>query len=314
MSKKRLLWRIALPLIALIAAACLLLTASSLGLLPFDAPSWQTLFGKENSAVITAQNDRSAVHFIDCGQGDCEAIVSGETLTVIDSGPGKNAERTYEYIKSLGFDKIDHLVLTHPHEDHIGGAKKLIERFEIGNIYMPRPKEGSEPTTAVYRNLLRAIAEKGLSITTAKAGVSFEAGGFLMEMISPSKEYDEANDQSVVIHAVCGNVSFLFTGDAEKEPMNAMMKQYPDRLASTVLKVGHHGSRTSTNDKWLKAVSPSYAVISCEDGNSYGHPHGSVLKSLEKCGAEIYRTDLHGSVVMITNGQSISVTIEKAEG
>ena len=142
----------------LLVAVCLLLTASSYGFLPDGFPSWETVFGKSEHAAEdvfansckAAENDNTAaVYFIDCGQGDCEAIVSNGTLTVIDSGPSKSANSTLSYIKSLGFSKIDNLVLTHAHEDHIGGAKQLIENFQIGAIYMSKPKSGTEPNTEV---------------------------------------------------------------------------------------------------------------------------------------------------------------------
>ncbi|MGN0115276.1 MAG: ComEC/Rec2 family competence protein [Acutalibacteraceae bacterium] len=306
----------------LLIAACLLLTASSYGFLPSGFPSWETIFGKSEQAAEdvfansgkTADNDNTAsVHFIDCGQGDCEAIVSNGTLTVIDSGPTKNANSTLNYIKSLGFSKIDNLVLTHAHEDHIGGAKQLVENFQIGTIYMSKPKSGTEPNTEVYRQLLKAIAAKGLKITTAKTGMTFDAGAFSMQIISPSKEYDELNDQSAVIHAVYDDVSFLFTGDAESEPMNTMLGSYYSSLESTVLKVGHHGSKTSTTKKWLAAVQPQYAVISCEQGNDYGHPHGAVLQLLDDANAKVYRTDLSGSIIMKTDGKTVSVTAEREE-
>ena len=306
----------------LLVAVCLLLTASSYGFLPDGFPSWETVFGKSEHAAEdvfansgkAAENDNTAaVYFIDCGQGDCEAIVSNDTLTVIDSGPSKNAQSTLGYIKSLGFSKIDNLVLTHAHEDHIGGARLLIENFQIGTIYMSKPKSGTEPNTEVYRQLLKAIAAKGLKITTAKAGMTFDAGAFSMQILSPSKDYDELNDQSVVVHAVYDDISFLFTGDAEAEPMNAMLGSYYSSLKSTVLKVGHHGSKTSTTKKWLAAVQPQYAVISCEQGNDYGHPHGKVLNYLDDANAKVYRTDINGSVVMKTDGKTVNITAEREE-
>ena len=303
----------------LLIAACLALTASSYGLLTSGFPSWETVFGKSEdtsksaSANVTDGDLSSSVHFIDCGQGDCEAIVSCGTLTVIDSGPAKNAQSTLEYIKSLGFSKIDNLVLTHAHEDHIGGARLLVENFQIGAIYMSKPKVGSEPNTEVYRKLLKAISDKGLKITTAKAGMTFDSGNFKMQIVSPAKDYDELNDQSVVVHAVYNDVSFLFTGDAEKEPINAMLGGYYPSLKSTVLKVGHHGSKTSTTKKWLAAVQPQYAVISCEQGNSYGHPHGAVLKLLDDANAKVYRTDLSGSVVMKTDGKTVNISTRREE-
>lgn len=304
-------------LVSLVVVICLVLTASSLGLAPEGTPSWQTLFGQKAEQLDTSTintTDKSEVHFIDCGQGDCAMIKSNGVVTVIDAGPGANSEKVFEYIEKSGVTKIDNLVLTHMHEDHIGGAKKLIERFDIGKIYACMPKEGTEPSTTVYYNLLKAISKKGLSINSTKAGDKFMAGAFTMDVLSPSKDYDKTNNQSLVIHATYNKISFLFTGDAETDPCNDMLKSYKFELKSTVLKVGHHGSKTSTSKKFLSAVSPTYAVISCGEGNDYNHPHGTILKRLNEQDVKIYRTDLQGSIVMLTNGESININIEKAAG
>ncbi len=178
--------------------ACLVLTASSYGLLPDSVPSWESVFGKESAdntdTTDTSDYDdinlgeKSAVHFVDCGQGDCEVIISNGIVTVIDSGPGKNANKTLEYIKNLGIKKIENFVLTHAYEDHIGGAEEIINEFEIGKIYMSKPKSGTAPTTAVYTDLLEVISDKGLTVTTAKAGMTFNAGDVKKKIIYPEEE------------------------------------------------------------------------------------------------------------------------------
>lgn len=325
MKKRKRLGIIFTALFLAFVLACLALTASSYGYLPKDFPSWETIFGTQKSKTVSmssasdsgdesASSGESQVHFVDCGQGDCEVIISNGAVTVIDAGPQSSAQKTYEYIKNLGVTKIDNLVLTHAHEDHIVGAKLLVENFDIGKIYMSKPKSGTEPTTAVYRNLLTAIKSKGLKITTAKAGMTFESGDFNMKIISPSTDYDELNNQSVVIHAVCGDTAFMFTGDAEKEPISDIMNNYPNDLKCDVLKVGHHGSKTSTTAAWLKKLSAKYAVISCGDGNKYGHPHGAVLKLLNNANVSVYRTDLSGSIVITTDGKTVSEpTVERTE-
>ena len=302
-----------LILFCILIIACLLITASSYKLLPDFIPSWESLLGASRSSNQIDFDDSltTKVHFVDCGQGDCEVIISDNIVTVIDTGPKSSADKVFEYIKGLDIKRIDNLVLTHPHEDHIGGAVKLIENFEIGKIYMSRPKENTAPSTKVYLNLLTTISNKDLFITTAKSDMYFDAGDFRMSILSPAKDYDELNDQSVVIHAVFDEISFLFTGDAETAPCDDMQNSYYSQLKSTVLKVGHHGSNTSTKSRFLKAVSPEYAVISCAEDNDYGHPHGNVLKLLEKQNTKVYRTDLHGTVVFATDGKTLEIKTEK---
>ena len=167
-----------LILFCILIIACLLITASSYKLLPDFIPSWESLFNASRTSNQIDFDDSftTKVHFVDCGQGDCEVIISDNIVTVIDTGPKSSADKVFEYIKGLGIKRIDNLVLTHPHEDHIGGAVKLIENFEIGRIYMSRPKENTAPSTKVYLNLLTTISNKDLSITTAKSDIISRKG------------------------------------------------------------------------------------------------------------------------------------------
>lgn len=239
------------------------------------------------------------VNFIDVGQGDSEFIElpNGETL-LIDAGTNETGADVVNYIESLGYSSIDYVVGTHPHEDHIGGLDDVINSFEIGSVYMPKVTAD----TKTFEDVLDAVDEKGLTINTAKAGVTLVDGdGLSVKMLAPVlDEYDNTNDYSAVIRIVYDDTSFIFMGDAE---------QYAEDLItgdvdSDVLKVGHHGSSTSTGEEFLQRVSPSYAVISCGLGNSYGHPHTETIEKLG--GIPVFRTDEMGTIVATSDGSEIS--------
>lgn len=257
-----------------------------------------TSVGGGNNADDNAESSLR-VSFIDVGQGDSEFIElpNGETL-LIDAGTNETGADVVNYIESLGYSSIDYVVGTHPHEDHIGGLDDVIRTFDIGSVYMPKVTAD----TKTFEDVLDAVDEKGLTINTAKAGVTLVDGDRLsVKMLAPVlDEYDNTNDYSAVIRIVYDDTSFIFMGDAE---------QYAEDLItgdvdSDVLKVGHHGSSTSTGEAFLERVSPSYAVISCGLGNSYGHPH---TETIEKLGdIPVFRTDEMGTIVATSDGSEIS--------
>lgn len=257
----------------------------------------------ENDSIIASVGltDEMRVSFIDVGQGDSEFIElpNGQTL-LIDAGTNETGANVTEYISFLGYSSIDYVVGTHPHEDHIGGLDDVINAFDIGALYMPKVIAD----TKTFEDVLDAAEAKGLSINTAKAGVSLVSEEDLkVEMLAPTLDsYENTNDYSAVIKIVYDDTSFLFMGDSEEFSENLITGS----LDSDVLKVGHHGSTTSTGDDFLKKVSPAYAVISCGKGNSYGHPHQETLDKLVSFGAEVYRTDELGTVIAVSDGKNIS--------
>ncbi len=241
------------------------------------------------------------VSFIDVGQGDSEFIElpNGETL-LIDAGTNETGQNVTNYIKSLGYTSINYVVGTHPHEDHIGGLDDVINTFDVGSLYMPKVTAD----TQTFEDVLDAAESKGLMINTAKAGVTLvDSDGLSVKMLAPTQDsYDNTNDYSAVIKVVYDDTSFLFTGDAE---------EYSESLISgdvkaDVLKVGHHGSSTSTSQAFLDRVSPSYAVISCGRDNSYGHPHSETLQKLSAAGVIVYRTDELGTITAVSDGKTIT--------
>jgi competence protein ComEC len=226
---------------------------------------------------------------------------SGKAI-LIDAGNNADGNAVVSYIKSQGVKKIDVLVGTHPHEDHIGGMDTVVNSFDIGQIYMPR----ATTTTKTYEDVLAAISQKGLKITAAKGGQTIDVDPAIKaDVLAPnSSTYDDLNNYSVVLKLTYKNTSFLLAGDAEDISEQEMVnKGY--NLKADVLKVGHHGSDSSTTPAFLKAVSPKYAVISVGRGNDYGHPAPATLTKLASAGIEIYRTDEAGTIIATSDGNTI---------
>ena len=265
----------------------------------------------ENVNSNLQSSETLTVNFLDVGQGDSEFIqLPDGKCMLIDAGVSDSAAKIAAKISGLGYEKIDYLIATHPHADHIGGMKKIVENFEIGEIYMPR----ASTDTRTFENLLQAIADKGLSINTAKAGkVLYESNDLKIEFLAPiSNGYDDLNNYSAVIRIQHGNNVFLFTGDAEKLAEGEILSAYPkSSLKADVLKVGHHGSSTSSSADFINAVRPKYAVIEVGVENSYNHPHAEAIGNLNAVGAEILRTDLNGNITIVSDKTSLTVQREK---
>lgn len=252
------------------------------------------------------------IYFLDVGQGDSIFIeLPDEKTMLIDAGENNFGEGIRNYISDYGYSKIDYLVATHPHADHIGSMAYIVKNMDIGSVFMPKVSTN----TKTYENLLESISDKGLKVTSAKAGLTIaDESGYTINVVAPvTIDEDNLNNSSVVIKLGYGDTSFLFTGDAEKEELETIT----DNVSADVLKVGHHGSTTSTTEEFLSRVNPTYAIISVGKDNSYGHPHDKVLMLLEKFNCKIFRTDVDKTVVFSSNGNTLSVksgehSIEKA--
>jgi len=243
------------------------------------------------------------VHFLDVGQADCILIKTPlQKAILIDSGKNSHEDTVVSYIKSQGIDTIDVVVGTHPHEDHIGGLDAVINSFDIDKIFMPKVAY----TTKTFEDVLNAIKNKGLKVTTAFEGTNIEVDTNLkVEMLAPNSEtYDDINNYSAVIKLSYNNTSFLFTGDAESISEQEMTSRGYD-LKADVLKVGHHGSATSTTAFFLNKVSPQYAIISVGKDNSYGHPDNLILNRFKNFGVEVFRTDEDGTIIATSDGETI---------
>lgn len=248
------------------------------------------------------------VYFIDVGQGDSELIRlkdSGIDI-LIDAGTRSTKQELADYLKELGVDDIDILIGTHPHEDHIGGMAKIIEEFPIGTLYLPETSDEMTPTTKTYESLLDAAENKNVTVRTAAAGdVLLEQDNTSFKVLSPSHtDYDNLNDYSIVTRLKVGDTAFLFQGDAETPVEEEILDSGAD-VSCDVIKLGHHGSSTSSSRAYLEAANPSAAVISCGVGNEYGHPHRETMDLLEKLSITPYRTDTQKTLLAETDGKTI---------
>ena len=248
------------------------------------------------------------VYFIDVGQGDSELIRlkdSGIDI-LIDAGTRSTKQELADYLKELGVDDIDILIGTHPHEDHIGGMAKIIEEFPIGTLYLPETSDEMTPTTKTYESLLDAVEKMDVTMRTASAGdFLLEEGNISFKVLSPSHtDYDNLNDYSIVTRLKVGDTAFLFQGDAETPVEEEILDSGAD-VSCDVIKLGHHGSSTSSSRAYLEAANPSAAVISCGVGNEYGHPHRETMDLLEKLSITPYRTDTQKTLLAETDGKTI---------
>ena len=263
---------------------------------------------------------QAEIHFIDVGQGDCILIRTVDQTVLIDAGTDLSEDTLHSYLAAGGVSEIDLLVCTHPHEDHIGGADRILEAFDVKRILMPEVSV----QTVTFEKLTEAINAEGAILEHPVPGDSFALGDlqftvlaptdsqfFFDDSLSDSIDDGDANDSGIVLRLDYGTTSFLFTGDAEESTEASMLESYPIwKLDCDVLKLGHHGSNTSTSEEFLQAVSPQWAVISCGAGNDYGHPHREILNRLLDSGldeAAIKRTDRDGNILFITDGTTIEV-------
>ncbi len=251
----------------------------------------------------TQSDGELCVSFLDVGQGDSIFIeLPNDETMLIDAGENYHGEGIIEYINSRGHSKIDYLVATHPHADHIGSMAYIVRHMDIGSVYMPKVSAN----TKTFENLLESIDDKGLRIKSTQAGTQIIGESDLsIKAVAPVEiDKDDLNNCSIVLKLTYREVSYLFTGDAEKSEL----RQITDNVTADVLKVGHHGSSTSTYKDFLKSVDPIIAVISCGEDNEYNHPHKGTMKLLKSNNCEIYRTDEQGTIIVSTDGTEINTT------
>lgn len=254
-----------------------------------------------------AADDTLAVHFIDVGQGDCTLLACDGKIMLIDCGEYQYLGRVEEYLKDRGIKRIDYLVATHPHSDHMGGMAGIVKDFSIGRVIMPPLADWETPTAVYFEKFLDACADKGCSIDIAEIGDVMELGDARAEVIAPAHTgYEDLNDSSVALMVTHGSKSFLLTGDAEMTSENEML--LGGRLHHVnVYKAGHHGSSSSSSAAFLAVIQPDIAVISCGSKNPYGHPSVSALKRLSRYTNRIYRTDTDGTIVLESDGKVLRI-------
>ncbi|MCD7784046.1 MAG: MBL fold metallo-hydrolase [Oscillospiraceae bacterium] len=267
---------------------------------------------EEEPEPTVSDESYATVHFINVGQGDCELIIADDgTTMLIDAGESEYGDTVVAYLSELSITKLDYVVGTHPHSDHIGGLRKVIASdIEIGEVIMPELPDEYVPTTNAYEKLLDAIDEKGCPLYAAES-TTIDFGSGTLTITVPDYDSSNLNNYSLVIRFDCNGSSFLFTGDIEKAIETQLVENGVD-VDVDVLKVPHHGSSTSSSYAFLDAVTPEYCVIECGD-NSYNHPNSDVVTRLEQYTENIYRTDVDGTVVFSCLKDGLSITAENGE-
>ena len=287
---------------AIIIVLALLITISG----AFFTGQFKALFGEK------IPGDALQVHIIDVGNADAIYVTQGGKNMLIDAGV-KAAESTIsEYLRAQNVKKLDIVIATHADADHIGGMVSVLNNFEIGTFIMAFMPEEHTPTSATYERLMETVDamdnDGKLTFREAVVGDSLKLGTANLDILGPVGDFNSNNDQSVVCRVSYGETRFLFMGDAEKDAENALLERWAD-LRADFIKVGHHGSNTSSQTAFLDKVQPTYAAITCGSGNSYGHPKPELLKRLE--GVEVLRSDLDGHIVAISDGRNLTVKTQK---
>ncbi len=249
------------------------------------------------------------VYFLDVGQGDCAIIVADGDAMIIDGGSASYSDLVYTYIKNtLKLEHIAYMVATHPHEDHIGGLAAALKAVPVDIILTPVLSWNTDE----FKNLLDYADMRECTIRIPADGDTYPLGTATITILMCWPEanlYSSVNDMSIVLRIDYGSTSFLFTGDAEAYVEYTLVDNWD--LSADVLKVGHHGSISSSTDEFITAVNPNIAVISCGKNNPYGHPRQEILDKLSSLSSDIYRTDLQGTVIVHSNGESLSVKTDK---
>jgi competence protein ComEC len=253
-----------------------------------------------NNLIYPLSPTNLLIHYIDVGQGDAILIQTSTKNLLIDSGPDN--KKTLNYLKKQGIKKLDYILTTHPHDDHIGSMDKIISNFDVLNFYAPKITNNTD----AFKSMLNALDKKDLKIVPAKAGIKLNLGNNInCTILSPiSESYKELNNYSAVLKISYNNTSFLFMGDAETYNEEELIKEGYN-LRADVIKIGHHGSTSSTSKALLDNVKPRVAIISCGEDNEYGHPTKETLGKLEEKNLSIFRTDIDSSIVLESDGNKI---------
>ena len=267
-----------------------------------------TIFGTflyyNKPSTNNIENGNLQVYFIDVGQADAIMIKENDKYALIDAGNNNDGNLLVDYFKKSGITDFEYVFGTHPHEDHIGGMDDIIDNFNIDNFYMPN----AITTTKTFEDVLDALDEKNVELNTPTIGEKFNLGNAIFEVMYVGEDDNDLNNTSIVLKLTYGNNKYLFMGDAtdsvEKDIIN-------DDIEADVIKIGHHGSKYSSTAEFIKKVNPEYAIISVGQNNSYDHPSTSTIDLLESNNIQIYRTDVDGTIISSSDGNTITFRTEQ---
>lgn len=249
---------------------------------------------------------------IDVGQADCFLLVQEGNMALVDCGTRSTGKDAVQYLNELGITKLDYVIGTHPHDDHMGGMYEILTNFEIGTVIIPDAEDG-EITANWYAKLMKEISTGNYNVDYPEKGDVINLGDAMMQVISAETDVDgNTNNYSIVLKVSFGQMDMIMTGDAETDVQEIILQSGAD-IDAEILKVGHHGSDTSSSEAFLDAVSPEYGLISCKIGNKYEHPIKSTMDNLKERNIEVYRTDESGSVVMTVTADDVTFSCQPGD-
>lgn len=304
------LWRTILMAMAIILPISAVITAAD-GRLSF-LPTWREIYAFCGFYKPLVSDDRFRITFFDVGNGDCILLESGGETALIDAGGDRESREVITDLRLHGLTSIEHIVATHADTDHIGSLDDIIRAFEVGAFWRPLYSPEHVPTTRAYTDLCAALSEEGVPVNAATYLSGFSVGKAKVTFLNDRDSLEHTNDnhRSVVCRVTFGEHVILLMGDADSEAERELM-DIPGMLEADVLKVGHHGSNTSSYPPFIETVDPEIAVITCGFANAFGHPHDEVVETLDTVGASVYRTDLHGTIVITGDGETLSVECQR---
>jgi len=261
---------------------------------------------EQHIVTIPPEDSFFEVHYIDVGQGDCSLIICDDHAMLIDGGEASESSKVYAYLRAHQISHLDYIVASHAHSDHIGGLSGALNYATVDMALCPVTTYDSK----TFNSFVKYLDKQGVSVTVPEAGDTFCLGSASVQVLGPQREYDEPNDTSIVLKVTYGETSFIFTGDAERTAESDILDAGYD-LSATVLKVGHHGSDTSTSYPFLREVMPEYAVIQVGKDNSYGHPTEDTLSRLRDADVKVYRNDMQGTIICTSDGNTVSFSTER---
>lgn len=277
----------------------------------FGVTSWNKLFSSLSVInTVQEQDGDFAVYCLDVGQSDCTIIKCEDKVMMIDTGTTNQLYQIRTALFALDIEQIDYMVITHQHDDHMSGATELIKHYNVSNILMPRLSDINEVDSSTYSNLIKTIADNKVNPIAVSAGDTFELGSSTIEILSPVIQDKELNNMSVVLKITYGDTSFLFQGDSEQSIEKQILNSNFD-ISADVIKLGHHGSKTSSFAPYLDAVNPKYAIISCNSDNNYGHPNLQVMETLAEKNITPCITSLNGNIIITSDGKEVVVSTSK---
>ncbi len=322
-----------LSALAVAAAAVVLLTLSTLSLLPFSFPTWGDAYTlvtgepydtalvftpaeipsatqQENPPPEMLGGAQMSVYIIDVGQGSSTLFTTGDNSILIDAGENDQGDTVLDCLQTLGIDRLDYMIGTHPHSDHIGGMDDVLKSVTVDHVILPKVPSAIVPTTKTYEDVLTELTEKKIEVIAATPSKSYAVGAMKLDILGPAADFDDLNNESVVSKITFGRTRVLVSGDAEKQAEKAVLEK-GFNLLSDIYIAGHHGSSTSGSKAFLDAIMPSYAAVSCGVNNDYGHPSASTLQAFADRKITVNRTDLNGTIVYTTDGENIAVKTQR---